>query len=191
MSEVAKVHTPQTAESVASQLSQAWQAEIGGAVPPAVLALMLALSDLETATFGSGFFNHNYGNIIATSEGQPFYRGIDSGNKRKFRAYGSAADGARGFVKQLTRDSRKQWREGLLTGDPEEFVRSLNGQRGGPSYFEAGFDHYLKTFMGRWQRYRVPEVETPDPKASPPKAGGLLVAGLLGLGAWAIWKRKS
>jgi hypothetical protein len=128
-----------------------------------VLALLLALWDLETAA-GASMFHWNFGNVIATRpDSQLFYVADDSGNTRKFRAYNDANDGARGLVQQLTSSTRPEWHTGLLTGDPNAFVRALSGADGGPAYFEADPERYRRTFLERWRKY--------SPKAEPPNRG--------------------
>ena len=152
MGEVARRSTPSDAQTVLNALATAWRDRFGEPLRGDVAALLLALSDLETASFKS-LSNHNLGNIIAVSDSQDFYRGLDSGNARRFRAYASLQEGADQLINQLTRDSRAEWRDGLLSGDPEGFVRALNGQNGGPAYFEASFDRYLRGFLSRYSMY--------------------------------------
>lgn len=126
--------------------------------------LLLALWDLET-NGGKSMWNYNFGNIIAVSKTQRHFAATDAGNPRIFRDYMSAEEGAEALVTQLTKESRRWWRNGLFTGDPEEFVRALNGQRGGPAYFEANFDSYLKGFMARWEKYEVLPQKTAEETA--------------------------
>lgn len=165
-------------------LQDTWRALFGAAVRPDVLALLLGLWDLETGT-GRSMHNNNWGNIVRTSESQDFFVGNDSGNVRKFRHFETPQDGARNFIQQLTRDSRAQWREGLLTGDPAAFVNALAGKNGGPKYFEANPDRYLRTFLGRWQRYSRPSSPGAPPSSggtapgAPGRASGALVAVLV------------
>ena len=131
-------------------------------------------------------FNHNFGNIVAVGD-QSFFVADDSGNTRRFRAYASLDDGAAGFVKQLTRDSRAEWRAGLLTGDPVEFVKALSGANGGPVYFEANPQTYLQTFLGRWQRYRLPTADPPARDSLP--LLGVAIAGAV-IVPWLVWARR-
>ena len=193
--------TPVTPAEARSVLADAWRARFGEPVAPDVLALLLALWDLETAT-GESQFNWNFGNIITTHpDTTPFYIADDSGNLRNFRAFEDIDDGAEGFVSQLTRPSRQQWWDGLLTGDPEAFVRALNGQNGGPSYFEADFDRYLNTFLIRWRRYEVPKALPPSrgqpvpttPPTTTKKPGPLLAVLAVGSLGFLLfrWARKA
>ena len=194
--EVSKVATPQPVEAVAQALSSAWARRFGEPAPATVLALLLGLADLETNTFGTvngkGFYNYNLGNIVAPyPDTQVWFAALDSGNPRKFRAWNSLDAGAEGFVKQLTSDTRKEWHAGLLTGDPEKFVRALNGQNGGPHYFEANFDQYLAGYKARWGRYAGHGMPAPEgttlPKAEPPKGGpSLTKVAAWGVGLWLL-----
>lgn len=156
MPEVARTSTSLTPSEAVELIAQSFF-DLTGAWPGSrVLALLAALSDLETGTWRS-MGAWNFGNIIATEPNkQRWFVANDSGNLRKFRAYDSAADGAQGFVRQLLRDSRKGWREGLLTGNPTEFVDALAGDRDGIRYFEAARDRYLGTFLARHERYARP-----------------------------------
>lgn len=192
--------TPLTPERAAVLINDAWSALAASKpeVPKPTgerLALLLALWDLETAT-GGQHRNHNFGNQVATRpDVQEFYAALDSGNPRKFRSYDSAEEGAASFVSQLNSDTRPQWREGLRTGNPTEFVRALKGLNGGPAYFELNFEDYLSRFLGRWERY--------DPKDFPPRRGSSTTPPtgqrgpsrvfpwlmLTGLGAFLFWSR--
>jgi len=153
VSEVPRVRTRVTPDEASAAISRAWQERFGSPIAPDVLALLLGLWDLETATGGSQF-NFNFGNIITTTDSVPWFAMLDSGNPRKFRSFATIDDGAANFVNQLTRDTRPQWRDGLLRGEPVEFVRGLKGLNGGPEYFEAPFDRYLSGYLTRWRRYR-------------------------------------
>lgn len=173
--QVAAVRTPVTMGAVLQALRLEWRALMRGALRSDVAALLLALVDLETRT-GRSVKNFNLGNMIVTSEQElelPYYEGLDGENVRHFQSFGSLRKGARGFIRQLTRDSRKEWRRGLLTGNPRAFVRALGGRDGGLAYFEANFKRYLDAFLVRWQRY------------APKGAGGGAVALLLSAAALA------
>lgn len=197
MPEVAIRRTPHTASEAAERLASGWAGRFGAAVTPDVLALLLALWDLETAA-GAQQFNNNYGNVVATrTTTQPFYFADDSGNLRKFIAYPTSQEGATDLIATVTRDSRKEWRQGLLSGDPEEFVRALNGQRGGRfKYFEAPFERYLSTFLERWRKYEPPKAEppsrgqTPNPSPTVPRRlSPLLLGGIATFLLWRVMRR--
>jgi hypothetical protein len=192
MSEVTAHRTPVGMGDVHQALLTAWRSLRGETLPVRVAALLLALVDLETAT-GASVKNYNLGNIVATDETKPYFVGLDSGNTRRFRAYGSLADGARSLISQLTSDTRKEWRNGLLSGNPHRFVESLGGVYGGPLYFEAPLETYRKAFMGRWERYAPNEATTVRPPVyagTAPRGGGGLVFALALLAAAGIaaWK---
>ena len=176
MSQVARIATPLDAEQVSDALAEVLTGELARSD---VLALLLALSDLETATW-QRVSNYNLGNIIVPEPyqaEQAWYAGTDSGNTRRFRSYPSLHEGALGLVNQVTRDSRPEWRAGLATGNPEAFVRALSGANGGPAYFEANPGTYLTGFRARWKRYAPadPTGVTP-PKQAPARLPGWALA---------------
>lgn len=171
---VAKVRTTRTPQQAADNLAQAWELHTGQPVSGAVLALLLALSDLETATWQS-MFNWNWGNIVKAQYSGDYFPMLDSGNPREFRAYPDPVTGALGLVKLLHSDTRTRWREGLLTGDPTAFVNALAGKSGKPAYayFEANPETYLKGFLARWERYKhLRAQQPPAPPPSTPSRGG-------------------
>ena len=202
MPEVAKVRTPVSVGQAQDLFAEAWRQRFGEPITAKELALLMALSDLETGTFKS-IFNHNFGNQIATRDSQEFYRALDSGNPRRFRSYPDAFAGARSFVAQVTSDTRPEWKAGLLTGDPVEFARALKGLNGGPAYYEAPLERYTNTLVQRWRSYTPtlvdgeplpPEVppETERPKAKPRKPGLDVVLLAVGLSlAWLMASRSS
>lgn len=178
------MRTPISVGQAQDLFAEAWHERFGAPVPGQVLALLMALSDLETGTFQS-VFNHNFGNQIATRDSQQFYRALDSGNPRRFRAYPSAFAGARSFVAQVTSDTRPHWRAGLMTGDPVEFARALKGLNGGPAYYEAPLGAYTNTLVQRWRSYtptlvdgepRPPEPTLP--KVVPRSRGGAILVSI-------------
>lgn len=185
--------TRSDAQSIANALAIAWASRFGAQLPGAVAALLLALSDFETATWQS-MFNFNPGNMIPSSESQPFFRLRVQNAANEFRAFPDLESGIAEYVAQLTRDTRPEWHAGLLSGDPEQFVRSLGGEFGGPRYFEAPLNVYRKGFLSRYERYRALAERTPNPVAQPKKQRSLkqssqaagavaAVAALLGVGA--------
>lgn len=199
--------TPYSAEQLRQSLAVAWTHHGVGStvIDPSVLALLMALADLETGDGSPGgtvmpnAYHHNLGNIVLPSSLVPttsqsvFTLSGDEGGgsgssapEHFYKVYPTHQAGAEGFVRQLVSDTRPHWRRGLLSGDPEEFVRALNGQRGGPSYFEANFARYLAAFRGRWQKYAPTpfdfEEEPTLPKAKPPNRGLPILLGLAILG---------
>lgn len=157
MPAVQAVLTPLDPHTAAGLLASAFH-ELTGAWPGSrILALLLSLSDLETATWAR-MRNFNFGNVIAVTDSAPYFVADDTGNQRKFRAFDSATAGALAFVDQLMRNSRKGWRAGLLSGEPEAFVSALAGDIDGVRYFEADRDSYLKELRVRHARYAQPRA---------------------------------
>lgn len=175
------VVTPLSVQQAVPLLRDAWRVRFGDDVDGKILRLLVSLWDLETGA-GRSQLNHNWGNQIATRPEQNFYVADDSGNSRRFRHYDTFEEGALSFVSQLTSTTRPQWKAGLLTGDPVEFVRALKGLNGGPEYFEAPFERYLGTFRGRWERY--PELG--DGAVPPAEGQGALVLGAIIGGLWLL-----
>jgi flagellum-specific peptidoglycan hydrolase FlgJ len=178
--------TAETMANVRKALVRAWRARMRSPVSAPVLALMLALVDLETAA-GRAIHNHNLGNMVATRDQQaraPFFVGDDSGNTRVFRAFASLDDGARALVRLLLSDGKPHWRAGLMSGDPKMFAHGL--KRDG--YYEAGEERYARVLTQRWQRYS-PGNNTASrqssPNALPLVAGAVAVTGLV---AWAVFR---
>lgn len=184
MPQIAPVRTPYSIDDAKVWLADAWMRRFGEPVRDDVLRLMLALIDVETGDGVPGnrvmpnSFHHNMGNLVISSEFIPTTQrdyfvlkgdeGPGTGSKAKehfYKAFTSFEQSADEQVAQLTRDTRPHWRDGLLTGNPEQFIRALNGQNGPPAYFEAGFDRYLKTFMTRWNKY---PLGTPGEPGEPP-----------------------
>jgi len=150
-------------------LSDAYRQVRGEEIPDRILALLLALSDYETATFKK-IFHHNLGNIVVTSESQPYFHLNGRDGKptvHRYRIYDTLEDGAVGYVSQLLSPTRPQWAEGLLSGDPVFFVDSLSGLHGGARYHETDPDQYRRTFLGRYAKYE-PAFTTPDAEAAEP-----------------------
>lgn len=192
MGEVTAVRTPASMGDIHQSLLLAWQSLRGEYLTPKIAALLLALVDLETGT-GSDIENWNLGNLVSTSDEQSWFAGIDTGNARRFRAFGSLLDGAKGLVKQLTSDTRVAWRNGLLSGNPHRFVEALGGVYGGPKYFEANLDRYRKAFLQRWARYEPAEPITARPPRTRSGAGAglaLLLLGGIGVAAALYWGTK-
>lgn len=166
MALVPRTLTQSTPVAVAEAIDRA----VGPGLTNRMVWLLLAHSDLETAAW-TRCYNYNLGNIIRTPQWQgDWYEANDSGNQRQFRAYPSLDSGASGLVNQIVSPTRPQWRAGLLSGDPATYVAALAGKHGGPAYFEANPDSYLKGFLARYQKYAgidylrgsvLPESETP------------------------------
>lgn len=167
MPEVARLKTPATVQEAVQYLTDAFREVLGAWPGSEVAALLLALSDFETGTWKS-MSHWNWGNIVAHAPTeQDYYTDGDSPGANKKRVYATPQEGARALVVQLTRDSRPQWKEGLLTGDPERFVRALKGEFGGPEYFGASFERYFPGFLQRWNRYAPTDATGLTPGAIP------------------------
>lgn len=161
MAEVTAIRTPTSPLEAESALKRAWRSMYGETVSEDVLALLLAIWDLETGT-GESQYHWNMGNIVTSSD---TYFMLRSAGNHHYRIYDSLDDGARGLIRQLRSPNRPQWEDGLLSGDPVFFIESLKGVHGGGfEYFEAPLERYLTTFMGRYARYAPnPKVESPAP----------------------------
>jgi len=196
--EVARRSTPSDAQTVLNALARAWLARFGEPLRGDVAALLLALSDLETGTW-KHVRNNNLGNQIAVgSDDFILAPGVGPTGEQtgRFAAYPSLDDGARAFVALLTRDSRAEWRAGLLSGNPETFVRALNGQMGGPAYFEASFERYFRGFLSRYASYEqlaaAPRPRSERKNSNSPESGSGAIVAIAApavlLGAWIAWR---
>jgi len=172
--------------AVRRAFERAWQTRFGEPVDPHVLRLLLAHSDLETGAWKS-MFHHNLGNIVVTSESSPYFRLKENGVKtaHRYRIYDDLDDGADGMIRQLTSNTRPQWHEGLLTGNPFFFVDSLAGKHGGPAYFEANVERYLNGFLNRWDRYPVEGSAVTTKRSANVTIGAIAALSLLW---WAVSK---
>jgi hypothetical protein len=135
--------------------------ELTGTLPrPAVLALLLAQSALETGHWKS-IHNFNFGNQKA-HPGYPMIvqfrcSEVINGVERffdppdphcNFRAYNSAVDGALDYLRVLK--NRPHWWQGLHTGDPNAFVAALATP---PKYFTANPERYRATLVSLFHKY--------------------------------------
>lgn len=134
---------PATAEHL---LRAAYEQHAGKPAPDGQLRLLLALWDLETDA-GRSMFHYNFGNIVLYPGPPHFYVADDSGNTRRFAAYGTPESGASDFVRLLLR--KAVWRQGLESGHPREFAVQL--KRGG--YYEAPLSRYVPALIRRWRNY--------------------------------------
>jgi hypothetical protein len=193
--------TPISPAEAKALLAQAF-VQLTGALPhPQVLALLAAQAHFETAGF-TKLMNYNFGGVKAStswsgdkttfscSEGY----GADkhtypAGDMHCiFKSYGSAAEGAKSYVSTIV--SRPDWKLGLLTGDPDEYVRALVGN---PSrkYFTGDPAAYAKGLRGLVGQYggKVGATQGPSdpslssPASSPSKSLGLSVDQFKGLPA--------
>lgn len=196
MPQVNRIATPATPLEMSESFTRVWTRS--EPLTNNVMWLLLALWDLETAS-GKSMWNNNAGNIIRTPQWSgDWYLANDSGNMREFRAYPTRDAGAAGLVGLLTGNTREQWRKGLLSGNPEIFVRALNGQYGGPQYFEADFEKYLAGFLSRYSRYAGTAYTGPDYDAStaqtptplpPQEPMWYLIASAALAGALVAWRK--
>ena len=185
--------TPEDVSAVRAALEAAWEGRFGERIHPDVLALLLTLADLETGDKAGrergvrlpNVFHHNLGNITIASANLPTAQGDwyvlsgdegpGTGSNAKehfYRVFPNLDAGALGLVQQLTRESRQHWWDGLLTGDPEAFVRALGGENGPPRYFEASTEGYLRAFNALHRLYAPdfptePDNDRPEPEPDP------------------------
>lgn len=189
MPQITAQKTHATADQMRESFTRGWPFE-RYELTPEIVSLLLALSDFETGAWGS-MYNWNPGNIVPGDKYDgPWHVLKDSaGNALRFRSYSDRDAGARALVDQLLSDSRPEWRAGLLTGDPSQFVAALGGLTGGRKYYEADPNVYLERYMGRWQKYR-PNSQVTQSAISPAAASPLLLLGGLAIAVMAIRRRK-
>lgn len=122
------------ADTAARALSDGYK-KVEGRKPDVVtLMLLVGQVALETGNFKS-IHNYNFGNVRGESpaglwtsfraseivDGKEVF--LDVGEKNKFRAYSTAADGAADYIRILK--SRPHWWAGLQTKTVEGFVKGL------------------------------------------------------------------
>jgi hypothetical protein len=200
MPEVPKVATPTTASALTSVVASVYNALEGSNPSGAALAILLGLWDLETGT-GRGTWNWNVGNLKSAACGNPnttqtFYV-ISSIEKEcnKFQAFDSLESGVMSWLSLLAKTPRyaASW-AAVKLGDAVGFAQAISVS----GYQYLGKDTakakqiaetYAKGVLGRIQKYLK---VLPTPSASQAMGAGLLlVLGVLGFGAWWVWKRPA
>lgn len=174
--------TPLAPEQAAAALATAYRELTGTTPTPAVLALLVAQSALETGHWQS-IHNFNFGNQKAHASYPMIVQfrcsEIVDGVERffdppdphcRFRAYDNAAAGALDYVKVLR--SREHWWQGLHTGDPIAFVNALATP---PKYFTANPERYKRTLVSLVRKYGPLAASTLH-RASPPSTHNGAVA---------------
>jgi hypothetical protein len=180
---VSKQLTPSNEAAVTVALIKAWEDARNESPSLDILALLLAQSALETGHWKS-MYNWNLYNGIAVSSAQLHYNGLDSGNSRQFRAFESLGEGADRYVQQMLSPTRPNWRDGLLTGDPEKFNVGLSTP---PRFYEADPKKYGEALTKLWVQFGGNDSSQEESLLSDTarrKGGltaGLIVAGALGI----------
>jgi hypothetical protein len=180
--------TPLTREAAARALAGAYQTLTGKLPTPAVLALLLAQSALETGNWQK-IHNFNFGNAKASPDypiivqfrcsevnAQGVEEFFDPPHPQcNFRAYEDAESGALDYLKVL--HNRPHWWRGLHTGSPSAFVDALATP---PKYFTANPARYKRTVTALFEAFRplaLAALEglvspSPSPALLPPDSSG-------------------
>lgn len=117
--QVKATRTPLSRQDAEATLRSALQATLGRAPSSAELKMLAAQSDLETRGW-QALWNWNFGNL--TTSAPPFFK--LSGIELKFRAYPSAADGAKAMVQLLAKKYPKAFAL-LGSGDTQKYASAL------------------------------------------------------------------
>lgn len=152
--------TAHSAEDVELALITQWYGRYGEEVDPRVLRLLIALWDLETGT-GRSSYHWNLGNVVVGQSKRDWFRlknrATGEFTPHHYRVYRDLDDGAQDLIRTVRSPTRPQWEAGLLSGEPDMFVRGLKGVLPGwpkgPEYFEADLERYRLAFRSRWNRY--------------------------------------
>lgn len=154
--------TPLSENQARDALVSAFTALEGHPPTPNVLALLMAQSALETGHWQS-MHHYNWGNLKAYSnwpgDTTTFACGEIVKGKRVlypsghgsciFRAYPSAAAGAKNYVGLILR--RPDWRAGLLSGNPVTYNNALKGKT--PHYYTASKTKYGAILTRLYHKY--------------------------------------
>ena len=153
--EVPRQRTYLTGEQAAGEIIQAWRDTHNGQSPPnGVVEVLVSQWALETGA-GRSMLNYNFGGTKAIRRGLRTRYGttegaVSTGNFRRavswFQAYGSAAEGARAFVRLISQGSH---REALV-----QYQRILNQPGGTP---QAAAEAYIRQL--RRTNYFTGDVE--------------------------------
>lgn len=162
MAFVQKQLTPLTADEVRASVRKAFMAINSLAPNTNQVALMVAQSALETGHWRK-CYNYNIGNIRAgkTWSGNrtsfPSSEVIDGVNRQmsegpgnEFRAYATLDAAVIDYVSELF--ANPDWKRGLLSGRPDEFVRMLTKDPN-RKYFTASPEVYLDTLRQVFVKY--------------------------------------
>ena len=174
--------TPLSRQEASRALLAAYLQLTGAAPSPAVLALLLAQSALETGNWQK-IHNFNFGNAKAgvdyplivqfrcsEVDGQGAEHFYDPPDPHcNFRAYNDAAAGALDCLKVL--HSRPHWWQGLHTESPSAFVDALATP---PKYFTANPEPYKRTVTALFGQFlplaevalAIAAVVVPAPRSS-------------------------
>lgn len=112
MAQVPAVRVPLDLDAIGVALGDAWEGVTGEPLDPDVLPWLLALVKFEG---GSSLWNYNLGNI--TTHGDPDDWTQIGNNPRKFVAYESLDDAARGFVEFITKPHKRPIVEAAAAGN--------------------------------------------------------------------------
>jgi hypothetical protein len=139
-------------DDLARALASAYRKVVGSAPNAKILGLLISQVALETG-HGKMVHNFNLGNEMAVAS-DPFFQQYSIGDdptapRAKYAAFLSLEDGAEHYVRTLLR--RPHWKEGLMSGNVETFVRALSTP---PAYFTADPARYLKTLTGVLAMYQ-------------------------------------
>lgn len=181
------MRTPLTRSGIVAELGDAYAAEFGVAPAPMQLAILGAHVGLETGN-GKHLWNWNFGNIRGSYNGQTtslehateIIDGREVSVPAGFRAYPTARDGARDFLRFLGVDTtpnngrpnryQAAW-DAALAGDVTTYVRALK-QAG---YFTADEGKYRRGVAALVESYLpiamdylgvvdpAPDTERPPP----------------------------
>lgn len=162
MAFVQKQLTPLTADEVRASVRKAFTAINSIAPNTNQVALMVAQSALETGHWRK-CYNYNIGNIRAGKSwggnrtSFPSSEVVDGVNRQyaegvgnEFRAYATLDAAVIDYVSELFANA--DWKRGLLSGRPDEFVKMLT-KNPGQRYFTAAPEVYLATLRQVFVKY--------------------------------------
>jgi hypothetical protein len=136
--------TPSTWQQTAAALARAWPAVVGSPIADATLAILVAHAAMEIGWDGKGSHNFNLGNVMLGNSPGNWTEWASGGQnfKRKWRAFTSLDNGARGWLGFLQRNYPEAF-AAAARGDAAAYPVELQ-KRG---YAEEG-PAYVKLFRG-------------------------------------------
>ncbi len=185
MAYLIKALTPLSYATVREAFTRALSSMLGHPPSTNQVVLALAQSALETGQWKE-IYNYNVGNVKRGSNWSGDVTSYPCGEVIKgkhetfpegndhcvFRAYPDLYAGALDYVKLLF--GQPTWRDAMLTGDPERFVKALStGQR---KYFTADPAVYLGTLSALFRQFGgVPPASTVPAKPSAASSSSVVI----------------
>jgi len=174
-------HTQMSPQEAVRYLRQAYIAERGQSPPDAVLAVMSAQWALENGARGQGMYNFNFGGVKAGNRwvGGRVHLGTQEGTTNAdgtvtlhdtnawFRAYGSAEEGSRDYLRNLLHNHGEAIDQVLTTGNIDLYAPQLSRSgysTGDQGQYARNIHRLATTSLREW----IPQSQTTEDTAPTP-----------------------